>query len=1273
MATLLLQSAGSFLGGAIGGPVGAAFGRLGGGLLGSAVDQALLSHMSGRSAQGPRLETMPVLSCEEGASIPRIYGRVRIGGQIIWASRFEEQSTTTRTGSSGKFGTKSAKSNTTYQYYANFAVGLCEGPITQLRRIWADGRELDQSQFNIRVYRGDEDQLPDPLLVAKEGWGVPAFRGTAYVVFEHFPIAEYGNRIPQLSFEVVRSVQGLAQSIQGVNIIPGSTEYGYATSKIMQLESGGASVYENRHQLLAETDWTASIDALQALCPNLKSVVLVVSWFGDDLRAGQCSIAPRVERKTKQTPWSVAGLDRTAARAVSLVDGKPAYGGTPTDASIVEAIADLKARGLSVVFSPFLMMDVPVNGDASGQTRFPWRGQISCDPPPGAEASIHGTQEARRQIEAFFGSDEPPVSEWSYRRFILHYAKLCARAGGVDAFLLGSELVSLTPVDDGSSEPAIDALVKLAAAVKLILGRQAKVSYAANWTEYGSWSLDGKTFKFPLDRLWSCTDIDFVGIDFYPPLTDWREGMAHADAALATNIYDRDYMRSRLRAGEAFDWYYADFAARQAQVRSSISDLGYDEAWMFRPKDLAGWWSSFHYARDDGHRRHEPTAWVPKSKPIWLIECGCAAIDRASNAPHVFFDAKAGAISAPYFSRASRDDLVQEAAIEAILNVYGQVSDAANPLSPVYHGPMIDASRIHIWSWDARPYPAFPALTAFWSDGGNWAKGHWLNGRLESPSLADLLQALWSDFGAGSLDVPSTLAIKLDGFCVDQVMSLREAVEPLATFFRFHLVDDFTQARVVSRRGGVVAQLNDDDLADADTSGPFDVMIDQALDVPHRLELAFCDGDDQYRKTSLAIQHEARGDGRQLKLDLPIVISASLAQTHGEDLLQDLLCARERVSFKLRRGRIDLQIGDIVTVPRISSRQYQIERLADGDFRSVTARAMDPALFGSVISERTSRAARAPRIALPPDVHFIELAGFGASSVALQFVAVTARQWLGPMAVWRRVAGSYKLETVVEVNATSGSLLSDLQPSLPQLIRPGVACTVELEAGALQSAAIGDVWAGANRLALQHGDGSWELLAFLQAKLLGPRRYELSGILRGIGGCDPLAAREVARGSRFVLLDDAIVPLSGELSNIGVDTTWRVGLASQDHSSSAFRQVEARLRGLTLLPWAPSHLVAKRVDGAIQLQFIRRSRAVFDLWDVVDMPLGEDVEAYELDILRNGTVIRTLKSVQPSFHYEPDLEMADFGQPQTSIETKLYQMSAVLGRGIPASQIISIM
>ena len=182
------------------------------------------------------------------------------------------------------------------------------------------------------------------------------------------------------------------------------------------------------------------------------------------------------------------------------------------------------------------------------------------------------------------------------------------------------------------------------------------------------------------------------------------------------------------------------------------------------------------------------------------------------------------------------------------------------------------------------------------------------------------------------------------------------------------------------------------------------------------------------------------------------------------------------------------------------------------------------------MSERASRVAHAPRLALPPSVYFIELPAFAGSSTALQFAAVTARQWLGPSALWRQFAGSYRLEAIAAINATSGFLSSSLAPALPQIIRPGPCLLVDLISGSLQSDALPNILAGANRAAVQHGDGNWELIAFTGAKLLASGRYELSGVLRGIGGSDVYASRAVPMGSAFVLFDDAVVPLALDLT-----------------------------------------------------------------------------------------------------------------------------------------------
>lgn len=707
MATLVLQTVGAVVGGAVAGPLGAAIGRAVGGVAGAAIDLSLIGG-DARQVEGPRLSDVGGLTSTEGAPVPRVYGRARLGGQLIWATRLLEVVTTEteRSGSTGGkgFGAPPVET-TTYTYFANLAVGICEGPIAFVRRVWADGREIDLTGLDLRVHRGTEGQDPDPLIVAKEGAAnAPAYRGLAYVVFEGLALAPFGNRVPQFSFEVVRTVGGLPEMIRAVCLIPGAGEFAYATAPVTQDLGLGSTRPENRHQLQRRTDVAASLDALEALCPNLKRVSLVVSWFGDDLRAGSCTIAPRVEigvKATEGAAWSAAGLDRDAARVVSLAGGVPAYGGTPSDASVVALIQNLKARGLEVVLYPFVMMDIPADGGlpdphgGAAQPPYPWRGRITCAPAPGQPGSPDGTAAADAQVAAFF------EGEWGLRRLVLHYAELARQAGGVAAVVIGSELVGLTRVrGSGGAYPAVARLMQLAADVRAVVGPGTRITYAADWTEYGAHVLnDGADVRFPLDPLWAHPAIDAVGIDYYPPIADWRDGTDHLDLAEARSAYDRDYLRRRLGSGEAFDWFYGSKDQRRAQVRTPITDAAHGKPWIYRAKDLVSWWSEPHVERAGGAET-AATAWVPRSKPIWLTEIGIPAVDKGANGPNVFPDPKSSESARPPQSSGARDDLIQVRGLEAILSRFDPdlpgFEGAGNPVSPIYGGRMVDPDSMSV-------------------------------------------------------------------------------------------------------------------------------------------------------------------------------------------------------------------------------------------------------------------------------------------------------------------------------------------------------------------------------------------------------------------------------------------------------------------------------------------------------------------------------------------------------------------------------------------------
>ncbi len=462
MATLVLQAAGAAVG-SLFGPVGAIAGRALGALAGYAVDSALFGTHSTR--EGSRLSDLDPQTSREGAAIPRVYGRVRIAGEVIWATRFEEVVSDSREG--GGKGGGGGTTTRTYSYYANFAVGLCEGPIARMGRVWADGKPFDLASCTCRILTGDETQSVDSLIGAKQG-AAPAYRGTAMIVFEHLPLEDFGNRIPQLSFEVMRPVAGIETDIRAVTLIPGSTEFGYDPQAVLKVVSPGNRAALNRHVDGAASDWQASLDELQAVCPNLDRVALAVTWFGDDLRAGECTLKPAVaDRTTVTTPaaWSAAGLTRATARLNSTYGGKAAFGGTPSDASIVRAIRDLTERDIKVTFHPFIMMDVPADNElpdpygGKAQAAYPWRGSITCSIAPGEEGSPDKTSAAADEVAAFVGTAAPEdfalsgdtvvysgPNEWSLRRMVLHYAWLARAAGGVDAFLIGSELRGLTTI-----------------------------------------------------------------------------------------------------------------------------------------------------------------------------------------------------------------------------------------------------------------------------------------------------------------------------------------------------------------------------------------------------------------------------------------------------------------------------------------------------------------------------------------------------------------------------------------------------------------------------------------------------------------------------------------------------------------------------------------------------------------------------------------------------------------------------------------------------------
>ncbi|MDT3687333.1 MAG: glycoside hydrolase/phage tail family protein [Pseudorhodoplanes sp.] len=1294
MAALLLSVAGQALGNTFG-PAGAMVGRIAGAIAGSYLDRALFGPDTiHRSQEGPRLADLDVMASSEGAPIPRIYGRVRLSGQVIWATKLEEvvstRSETTGGGGGGKGGGGGGGSpavtttTTTYSYFGNFAVGLCEGPIGHVLRIWADGKPLDLSGVTCRIHKGDETQAPDPLIVAKEGANnTPAYRGLAYVVFERLPLANFGNRIPQLSFEVLRPVGRLEQQVRAVTLIPGATEFGYEPATVVQVTGPGQSAPENRHVAHAPSDVIASLDELQAVCPHLERVAIVVAWFGDDLRAGRCKLRPGIDNVQKSTHganWNVAGLTRGSATLVSQIDGRPAFGGTPSDASVIHLIHELKARGLKVTLYPFVMMDIPEGNarpdpwsGAPSQPAYPWRGDITCDPAPGMPGSPDGTAAAGEQIAAFFAGGGP--SDWNYRRMILHYAALAASAGGVDAFVIGSELKSLTRVRSASGVyPAVTELVSLAADVKAILGSGCVVIYAADWTEYGAHVVDAgaNEVRFPLDPLWASPAIGAIGIDYYPPLADWRDTHDHLDRALAASIHDRDYLKRNLAGGEAYDFFYADAAARSAQTRTPITD-GLGKPWIFRQKDLWSFWSNQHYERVGGTELASPTDWIPQSKPFWLTETGCPAVDKGGNQPSIFPDLKSANGGFPHFSNGRRDDVMQRRYLETVLSAFAEDSDL-NPASSLYTGRMVDPSGIHLWTWDARPYPVFPAATDVWSDGPNWATGHWLTGRLGASQLEGLVSNILSDAEADAGDA-SALGEGPDGYVIDRPMAARAAIEPLALTYAFDAVEGESALTFRPRGGPPVIELNENDLVLPREGAPVRLQRAQETDLPREVTLGYIDAGADYRRAAASSRRLVGAASRVVQHNVAMVTNDAAAARRADIWLQDVWAGRESAEFALPPSLLRLMPGDVIALTVSGRRRlFEIREIVDTDSRAVTARAIDPEVFDLPLPVPRHRSPDLPPAVGPVQAHLLDLPTLDASEPpVLTRIAVFADPWPGPVAIWSSGDGlSYTRAALALAPSIIGVTLDDLPAGPAGRFDHASAVRVQLHGGALVSVSDAALLNGANVAALQRPDGAWEVVQFARAELVGERTYILSRLLRGQAGSESAIGYPLPASAPFVLLDQHVIPLARGLETLGRSMHLRIVAAGRDHGDVAAVAMTLTPQATALRPLSPVHLAARRTDDGVLLRWIRRTRIDGDSWETQDVPLGEAGEAYEIDILDGGNVVRKLTASSPSVLYVNVDEFADFGSPQASITFRVAQMSASVGRGFPSEMSASI-
>ncbi|WP_265017640.1 MULTISPECIES: glycoside hydrolase TIM-barrel-like domain-containing protein [unclassified Wolbachia] len=554
-----------------------------------------------------------------------------------------------------------------------------------------------------------------------------------------------------------------------------------------------------------------------------------------------CKIYPAVEFQDDSAilpdDWQVGSSTRDDAQLISKDDnGNPRYGGTVSDSALIRYIEELHSRGYKVMLYPMPLLDTK-NKE--------WRGRLSGTP---------------GDISDFFKNQ--------YNKFIEHYASI-AKQTKVEGFIIGSEFVELTKIrDEKGNYPAVAELVKLAKQIKLDLGKEVTVTYAADWSEYHSY--DG---WYNMDELWSSQYIDVVGIDAYFPLTDGPEPPFG---------YSAEDVMGGWSSGVGYDYFY-DYSKSEPE-KVKYNDSRY--AW----KNIEKWWSETHI--NPGGSK---TKWQPKMKKIWFTEYGFPSMNGCTNEPNVFVDKGSIESKYPRYSNGEVSFLSQKIAIEGTLKKW-QSSE------------MVE--KMFLWAWDARPFPYFPNLCDVWTDCHNWQTGHWIQGKLSQLNISDVLLDLLQKTGLKSNQF-DTGGVKglLSGYVINDQQPVRSIIKMLQSCYFFDVVEQGSKLKFVQKGRGVTTVMPIGETVFSNNSKLVNI---SQLDLNNKVNVVYFNRNFGY---PIDVKYaELPKQGTAATVEIPLIMEEGEAQNIAEVLLYSSWQERNIYNFKLPIKYAWLAPSDVITI-----------------------------------------------------------------------------------------------------------------------------------------------------------------------------------------------------------------------------------------------------------------------------------------------------------------------------------------------------------------------
>lgn len=562
--------------------------------------------------------------------------------------------------------------------------------------------------------------------------------------------------------------------------------------------------------------------------------------------------------------------------------------------------------------------------------------------------------------------------------------------------------------------------------------------------------------------------------------------------------------------------------------------------------------------------------------------------------------------------------------------------------------------------------------------------------------VSDIIRAICKRSGLTAIDVDDMADVTVDGYAIASVCTGSAVLTPLRSVAFFDAVETDGVLKFAARGKPIVATLTSDDIGaydaanGASTTVPPSMTVARAQDpdLPRSIRFHYIatarDYEDGEQPSPFRLTTKATND---IDVTVPICLGDVQAAKCASVNWADAWASRNAYSTAVDQSWLALDVGDCIAVPVdgfIQRLRIASDQNASAVLRKLSLVGDDSGAYISfAVASVPQRVPQVLTFVPATDCFLLDLPCLADADSDPGFYVAGRRApsggagWKG-FALFKSIDGGTTFTSAVSITteATAGTIEAAVPVSEPYTWDDVTEIIVNVASSAITFESRTDeaVLAGANAAAMG-SDRAWEIVQFGQATQLSATRWKLTRLLRGRRGTEHVMGSSQA-GDDFVMIS------TGDLGRVILQTT-EIGASRIYKAVSLGTPFASGLdqtfsgHAQALVPFSPVDLrAAALTDGDILITWIRRSRLGRTLMSGVDIPLGEASLAFQVDILEEGSpfaVKRTLAVTATQALYTAAQQVADFGSGSlTSVRVAIYQLSAIVGRGTPAIETLTL-